>query len=314
MNETPQTHYAAGPGFAAARSRGRMFATLLVAVFVLLAVLGFAARVVASRMVEGVEIVHQPEIRLAPDRLFRLGFFPVSNTLLSAWLSTLLLVAFLAAARVRSRFIPAKLRQTSDLVQEWLYELTASFAGQTRARLLYPVAATFFLFILVNAWIALLPFYGPVVGYTRDGERVPLLRGAGTDINMPFALAIVSFLVVQAAGSLVLRRQYLGRFFPLASLRRGQVLLGLVELSTGLMHMFTEAARVLSFTFRLFGTMLAGEVLLLISGFLVPLALSVPFYGLELVIGAVQAALFAALTVAFAVMAMTPEQEPVREA
>jgi F-type H+-transporting ATPase subunit a len=282
---------------------------------VLLAALGLTARLVAGRAFGGVvEVVPRPEIRLEPGWLFHIGPFPVSNTLLSSWLATALLVLFLAAAGLRSNLIPPWVRQTAGLVEEWLYDLTASLAGRAHAGRLYPVAATLFLFILVNAWLALLPLYGPLVGQGRDGAGAPLLRGAGTDVNMPLALAIVSFVVVQAAGFTALRRRYLERFLPLENLRRGRVFLGLIELSTGVMHMFTEGARVLSFTFRLFGTMLAGEVLLLLSSFLAPLVLSVPFYGLELVMGALQAALFAGLTVAFAAIAMTAEDKPVREA
>jgi F-type H+-transporting ATPase subunit a len=293
----------------AAGRPGKTFATVLITVFVLLAALGLAARLVAQRIYGDTELVPSPRIHLAPDRLITVAGIPVTNTLVSSSIATLVLVLVFWAARANSRFVPRRLGQTAGLTQEWIYSLLVSFAGPKRASALYPVAATFFLYILANAWIALLPIYGPVVGRAGDGQEVPLLRGAGSDINMPLALALVSFLVVQAGGSVALRRRYLGRFFPTENLRRGRLFEGAIELTAGLFHLLTEFTRLLSFAFRLFGTMLAGEVLILVSTFLAPLALSVPFYGLELVVGALQAVIFTVLTVAFTVMAMTSEEE-----
>lgn len=166
---------------------------------------------------------------------------------------------------------------------------------------------TLFLYIAMNSWLALLPVYGPLTWQSGHG-RVQLLRGAGTGVTLP--LALVSSLVVQASGLAVLKAAYLGRFAQAGSLLRGKWVLGLVGLLTGLMHAMNEFARLLSFTFRLFGTMTAGEVLIIVSSFLAPLAFVLPFFGLELMFGVIQAAVCAGLTIVFATLAAQPEHSP----
>jgi F-type H+-transporting ATPase subunit a len=178
---------------------------------------------------------------------------------------------------------------------------------------LFPIAATIFLFILINAWIVLLPLYGPLVAVLQNGQEVPLLRGAGTDINMPLALSIFASLVIEGAGIFVLRGAYLQRFVRLHHLLRARFLMGTIDLFTGFLETTSEILRILSLTFRLFGTLTAAEVLLSVVSFLSPLIITIPFYGLELMVGAMQAAVFAGLTVAFAGVAMRPEKPPPAE-
>lgn len=119
-------------------------------------------------------------------------------------------------------------------------------------------------------------------------------------------------MVVQFSGLTVLKAAYLSRFAQVGDLLRGRWVLGLVGLFTGLMHAMNESARLLSFTFRLFGTMTAGEVLIIVSSFLAPLALVVPFFGLELLFGVIQAAVFAGLTIVFSALAAQPEHGPTK--
>ncbi len=278
-----------------------------------LAAAGLIVRALASRAFGDVQLIPDVEFRLPADRLLTVAGFPVTNALLSSWGATLAVIGLFAAGRWRSRLVPSGLRNLAGWVLDTVLEYVMSIAGREHAPRLFAIAATLFLFIIANAWVPLLPLYGPLVAERGDGSHVPLLRGAGTDINMSLALAIVSFIVVEAAGLMVLRASYLRRFVRVGNLLRGRLLLGLLDLFTGCLEALMELARLLTFTLRLFGSLTAGEVLVVVATFLAPLVLSVPFYGLELLIGLVQALVFASLTVVFAVRAMTPEETELLE-
>ena len=126
---------------------------------------------------------------------------------------------------------------------------------------------------------------------------------------MPLALALVSFVFVEALGIQAFGFRYFGKFIRVGNLLRGRIFAGVIDLFVGLLEALSELIRVVSFTSRLFGNMLAGEILLLVSAFLVAFVLTVPFYGLELLVGFVQAIIFAGLTLVFASVALTPHEE-----
>lgn len=151
-----------------------------------------------------------------------------------------------------------------------------------------------------------------------------LFRGVNTDINFPLALAIISFVMVEFWGiKSVGFGHYMTKFFNFAPLinafktlfsgkiKEGASALfdGFIRVFIGLIELLSEFVRILSFTFRLFGNMTGGEILLLMMVFLMPFLLVVPFYGLELLVGFIQALIFAGLTLVFATIAVTPHAE-----
>ncbi|MCC6238610.1 MAG: F0F1 ATP synthase subunit A [Dehalococcoidia bacterium] len=133
---------------------------------------------------------------------------------------------------------------------------------------------------------------------TQYGILAPYLRSVNTDINTPLAIAIYSFLFVEFWGFQALGFGYLKKFFNFGAMAKGPM--GLIDVFVGLLEFVSELSRMVSFTFRLFGNVFAGEVLLTMMGFLVPLVLIDVFYGLELFVGAIQAFVFAMLTLVFA--------------
>ena len=161
-----------------------------------------------------------------------------------------------------------------------------------------------------NAWVTLLPVYGPVEFKLVDGPEpvVPLLRGAGTDINMPLALALVAGVYVELHGLRARGMAYVWEYFPLRPFLQRRVLTGLYETYLAILHGLTHLARLFSFTLRLFGTLTAGELLRLVILFLSPLMLVVPFYGLEILLGLLQALVFAGLTLVFLKVAEGPDE------
>ncbi|MGQ9713439.1 MAG: F0F1 ATP synthase subunit A [Anaerolineae bacterium] len=122
----------------------------------------------------------------------------------------------------------------------------------------------------------------------------PLFRSAATDLNTTIGLALVSVILTQYFGLKAQGFQYLRRFFAFRP-----NFLGIIEAFVGLLELVSEFAKIISFSFRLFGNIFAGEVLLGVMAFLIPYVVSLPFYGLELFVGLIQALIFMMLTVAF---------------
>jgi F-type H+-transporting ATPase subunit a len=245
--------------------------------------------------------------------------FIITNTLLSCWIASLGLVLIFALGARRASLVPGRFQNFCEIVIEGLLRFVEGTVGPQRARLLFPVIATIFLFVLINAWIGLLPIY-PALGFKTEGiVEIHLLRPAGTDINMPLALAIVSFVFVEFLGIKMLGIGYFGKFVRVRSLAAGMSALfqfrlldafqGLLDFFfVGPLEAFSEFVRLISFTFRLFGNMTAGEILVLMSAFLVPFVATVGVYGLELLVGLIQGLIFAGLTLVFAAIAMTAHE------
>lgn len=149
--------------------------------------------------------------------------------------------------------------------------------------------------------------FGDLLG-KKAGILVPYLRGSSTDLNMTLAVAIFAMVTIQIWGIRALGgRTYASKFF-VNPIKHGPIMA-----FVGFLEAFAEIARTISFTFRLFGNMFAGEVLLIAMGFLLPLIGMLPFLGLELFVGLIQAFVFAMLTLVFGVSASAHHGEELDE-
>ena len=146
----------------------------------------------------------------------------------------------------------------------------------------------------------------------------PMFRSAATDMNTTLALALISVTLTQFFGLKALGIPYLGKFFAVGRIvkaftkkgqgcmgRIGNFGMGFIDMFVGVIETISEIGKIISFSFRLFGNIMAGEVLLGVLGFLIPYLVSLPFYGLELFVGFVQALVFMMLSVAFFVTAIS---------
>ncbi len=293
-------------------------------VFLVLLVVGFASGPLGRSMFGDLGLpswlsVPQPVFELPAEEVFHLFGFPITNSIIAAWLTIIVLVGFSYAVTRRLKLIPARLQSALEFALESLLGFCQSVAGEKNGRRFFPVVATIFLFVIMNAWLSLLPGFSSILVTGVEGETVHLLRGANTDINMPLALALMSFVAVGYFGQRSLGGfGYLGKFVnagqffrSIGQLFRGKLRAGLGGMFTGVIDIFVGAleamsnlVRIVSFTFRLFGNMTAGEILLLIAIFLVPWIFALPFYGLELLVGFVQALIFGGLTLVFLTLAV----------
>lgn len=156
------------------------------------------------------------------------------------------------------------------------------------------------------------------------GQLLPLFRGPNTDLNTPLALAIVSAIAVETWGITAMGFFTYGRKFfnfgnllrGITGLRPGLIFQGVIDAFVGMLELVSETVRLISFSFRLFGNMFAGEVVILMFTFLTPVVVTLAFYGLELFVGIIQAFIFAILTLVFGMMAVShgeahgPEEAP----
>ena len=240
-----------------------------------------------------------PEVHLAPQEVFTVGGFAVTNTLLSAWLTTVVVLLVFGLGTRRMSLVPGRLQGAIEILFEALYGFFKSVVGEAYARRFFPILTTIFIFVAFNAWMALLPIY-PTVGFKAEGAdhvTTHLLRSAGTDINLPLALAIISFVFVEGWGFRAQRFGYFKEFIRFKSP---------IEFFIGVLEILSHLIRLVSFTFRLFGNMVAGEIVLFMVTFLVIFMAPIAFYLLEILVGGVQALIFTGLTLVFALMAVAP--------
>ncbi|MDP9212145.1 MAG: F0F1 ATP synthase subunit A [bacterium] len=250
--------------------------------------------------------LHTPALHAEP--LFELWGFPITNSVLGTWLAMALLVLFLLAATWKLRTVPRGSQNLLEILVEQLTGIVNTVMDNERlARRFTPLIVTIFLFVLFLNWVALLPGFGTVGGHDAHGEFVPLLRAGSADLNLTFAMAGVAFLVVQATGLVLVGvLKYLGKFVNLGHLFKRpfkvrNLLMVIPTFLLSLTELISEVAKFIALSFRLFGNIYAGEVLLVVFGTLLPvfIPLSGPFYLLEIFVGLIQAFVFAMLTIVF---------------
>jgi F-type H+-transporting ATPase subunit a len=230
-----------------------------------------------------------PQISLAAEKIGSVFGFPITNSLLATWVVMAILIVFSLSATRNMTLVPRGIQSIAEMLVGGLYEFFTSVAGK-HIKQFFPLIASFFLFIIFANWFGLLPGVG-TVGFFEHGDTfVPLLRGSNADLNMTLALAIISIVSIQYFGFKTLGFHYSTRFVNFK---------GPIDFFLGILEVISQFANILSFAFRLFGNIFAGEVLLTVMAFLMPFIVPLPFMALELFVGFVQALVFSMLTAAF---------------
>lgn len=242
-------------------------------------------------------------ISLAAEPIAHLFGFPITNSLVGVIAAAILLGILSRTIFRRLSPVPTKLQAAAEEVVEFLLGLMDSVTGDRKqTRQFFPIVATIFLFILTMNWMGLLPIFGTIgLNEVDHGKTVlvPLLRGGTADLNMTVAIAMISVIAAQVFGVMAIgAKKHLRKYFnPNPTMA-----------FPGIIEFIGEFTKIISFSFRLFGNIFAGEVLLLVIATLVPLIAPVPFYLLEIFVGAIQAFVFALLTLVFFKIAVTAEE------
>ncbi len=232
-----------------------------------------------------------------------LGHFwgiPLTSTLIMTWFVIVVLTIFVITLRSKLKLIPGKIQVAVELLIGEAFDYIAdALESRELAKKFFPLVMSFFVFILTLNWIGLLPGVDSIgIFKSLHGEDalVPFLHPANTDLNITIALALIAFVSIELAGiSFLGIWKYGGKFINFSSPLN--FLIGIIEL-------FSELARLISFSFRLFGNIFAGKTLLVITMFFVPFILPVPVLAFEMFVGLIQAFIFAVLTLFFIKLAI----------
>lgn len=251
----------------------------------------------------------------AAETLWTVGPLAITNSLVNAWVAVVcfVLVAWVIQYGVKTGKFQGLVR-VAEALAEWLLSEAQKVTGdRERAIRFLPIVGSAFFLILFSNWLGQLPGTGSIgVWEVVHGERelVPLLRPATSDINFTLALGLGAVLASHLFGLGTLGFvDHVSKFLNVRGVWRAfrhgpiAILTALIELGVGIIEIAGEVAKVLSLSLRLFGNIFAGEVLLTVIMGLFAYALPLPFMALELLVGAVQATVFAMLTLAYLTVA-----------
>ncbi len=218
----------------------------------------------------------------------------MTNTLLVAWVIMLFLFSIVFLLR-RPALLPRGLQNAVEAAVEALLNFVESITlDRKQAIKFFPLIATIFFFVLFSNLVEIVPGLGTIgLKEMHEGKEIilPFVRSSSADLNVTLAIASVTMVAVQAFGIGALGvARYAHKFFNFK---------GPIDFFVGILELISEFAKIVSFSFRLFGNIFAGEVLLTIVLSLVPYFVPLPFLFLEIFVGLVQALVFAMLALVF---------------
>jgi len=244
-------------------------------------------------------------VSLASEKIFEIAGFGVTNSMILSWIASLIIILITLIGTRNLKLVPRGLQNILEIITEFLWNTVNDIFGDEKlTKRYFPLIATLFTFILANNWLGTLPGVG-TIGFNEmiEGEKilVPIFRPGNADLNHTLALAIISVLSIQFFGIVSLGVfKYAGKFINFK---------GPVDFFIGILELIGEVAKILSFSFRLFGNIFAGEVLLTVIANIAPFIAPIPFSLLELFVGLIQALVFTMLTLVFIKIATTSHDE-----
>jgi F-type H+-transporting ATPase subunit a len=262
------------------------------------------------------------ETTLFAEPIAHVGKFTVTNSLVMSWVTVIILVAFFVAVGKKKKKVPGKLQNLFEIILEQALNLADSVTGdRKKTQKFLPVVLSLFLFILLNNWLGLLPGVGTIGFVNNEGAKhvfVPFLRGGSADLNTTLALSLFAVVLSHILGvAWVGAWNHFNKFFNFKAFaqifKKGKkepilIMVNPIKAFVGLIEVVGELAKVASLSLRLFGNIFAGEVLLASMMAIFAFFLPLPFMFLELIVGIVQALVFAILTLAFMSIATTAEE------
>lgn len=242
-------------------------------------------------------------ISLAPEVLFHIGTWPITNSFFWFFCLSLLFMIGAFILKANLKLVPGKTQNLIELLVSGAYDFVESIIGPgKKAERVFPLVATMFFFILIANLLVYIPGQAAISLNTADGV-VPLFRAVVADYGLVFMLTILAIVIVQVVAIISAGPfSYLGRFINFRSP---------MKFFLGIMELISELAKIISLSFRLFGNIFAGEVLGAVMLFLAPFFIPLPFLFLGLLTAVVQAFVFAVLTLVFISMASEMGEEEV---
>lgn len=286
-----------------------------------------SAQVEQTNQLDGVEQVEtQSEIihehTLFAEPIFHIGGFKITNSLLNSWLVVLIVLIVGLAVKKKVNLVPRGIQNVFEMIVEGFLGIFDSVTGSREKSLkFFPFVFSFFVLILLNNWMGLLPGIGSIGQVVSEhGERifVPYFRGGTADLNTTLALATIGVVASHIFGVIAVGGwNYLNKFINIKALldipkkvmKDPTILIvNPIKIFVGLIEIIGELAKVASLSFRLFGNIFAGEVLLASMSAILAFGLPIPFMFLEVIVGVIQALIFSMLILAYLTMSTTQEE------
>ncbi len=273
--------------------------------------------------IEGVEHEASHEVTIYAEPIFHVSNFQITNSLITSWVSVLVLVLFFLAIRFSLKKVPGKLQNVFEVMLEGALSLCDQITNDRKiSEKIFPVVFAVFMFILVNNWVGLIPLVGSMGFYAlHEGHNVfvPLLRAGTADINTTLSLALMAVVGSNIFGVIIIggwkmfnkyvNIQALFDIFKKIKKDKSVLILSPISVFVGLLELVGEMAKVASLSFRLFGNVFAGEVLLVSMTAIFAYIVPGPFLFLEVFVGLVQALIFSLLTAVYFTIASQDHSE-----
>ena len=262
------------------------------------------------------------ENTLYAEPIGHLGNFTITNSLINSWVIVVLVLILALVLKKKTKAVPGKMQNIIELVMEWFLGICDSVTGDRKKSWKFlPFVLAFFFFVLLNNWLGLLPGVGSIGQIVRtNGENffVPFLRGATADLNTTLALATIGVVASHIIGVWTIGAwKYLNKFVNIKILLEipkkvwkdpAVLIVNPIKAFVGLIEIVGEAAKVASLSFRLFGNIFAGEVLLASMSAIMAWFLPLPFMFLEIIVGLIQALIFSILILIYLSISTTAEE------
>src|SRR3990167_3429689 len=262
------------------------------------------------------------EITLFAEPIYHYNNFSITNALLTSWLAVFIIIILSFVLRSKLRLIPGKIQSFFEIILEGALGMCDQVtSNRTLSIRIFPIAISVFFFILINNWLGLLPIGG--FGVLEQGEHglafIPFLRGGTADINTTIALAIMAVLGANLFGifSIGLWKTFnkyvnlkvFGEIFTKIRQEPTIIIVAPITFFVGLIEIIGEFAKIASLSFRLFGNVFAGEVLLASMAAIFAYIIPIPFLFLEIMVGVIQALIFSILLVVYFTISATSHDE-----
>jgi len=262
------------------------------------------------------------EHTLYSEPIAHVGNFTITNSLLNSWLTVIIVIALALAIRKKINLVPTGIQNFFESVVELFLGLFDSVTGSREKSIkLAPFVMSFFFFILINNWLGILPGVGSVgMVIMEHGEKifVPFFRGGTADLNTTLALATIGVVASHIFGVMMVGAwKHLNKFINFQAfldipkkIKKDPtiILVNPIKAFVGLIEVIGELAKIASLSFRLFGNIFAGEVLLASMSAILAFAIPIPFMFLEIIVGLIQALIFTMLILIYLSTNSTAEE------
>lgn len=256
------------------------------------------------------EVSHEATLYAEP--IAHIGGLTITNALFTGWIAVFVLIIISIAVRAKIKQIPKGFQNLFEIIIEGAESIINQVTNDKKITAkVFPIALSIFLFVLINNWLGIMPLGGfGIIENTEHGKAfIPLIRSGTADLNMTLAMGVLSVIGanifgIMSIGTWKMFNKYVNiKAFVdmIRKVRKEPTLLisAPIMFFVGVLELIGEFAKVASLSFRLFGNVFAGEVLLLSMSTILAYVLPLPFIGLEILVGVIQAFIFSILTVVY---------------